>query len=114
MNETAIVFTADQTAEFQSAERDTQPLAANEVEGKTLYSLISAGTELNLYLGNYLREGLGWGTFPCTPGYASVFKVDKIGDDVKDVSIGDLMFSMGLHRTWQRVPRADSHVLPQG
>lgn len=112
--ESAIVFTAEQRAELQPACRDAKPLAGDEVEGKTLFSLISAGTELNMYLGNYLREGLGWGTFPLTPGYAAMFEVDRIGSDVKDVRVGDLMFSTGRHRTWQREPRAHSHLLPKG
>ena len=114
MNERAVRFTSEQMAELQGAERDPNPLAADEVEGKTLCSLISTGTELNLYLGNYHKQGGKWGMFPLTPGYAAVFKVEKAGAGVKDVQAGDIMLSMGFHRTWQREPRINCHHLPKG
>ena len=114
MKESAVIFTAEQMAELQIVDRDSKPLAADEVEGKTLNSLISAGTELNLYLGIYHKEGGSWGRFPLTPGYAAIFEVEKVGSDVKDVQVGDVMFSLGFHRSWQREPRNKCYPVPKG
>jgi len=67
----AVTITRREQAELLPVEANATPLAANEVTGQTLISLISAGTELAwAYLGD---------TFPRTPGYAAVFRVDAVG-----------------------------------
>ena len=67
----AVTFTSRETAELLSAPSDTAPLGAEEVAGRTLCTLISAGTEL---AGAYLGQ-----TFPRVPGYAAAFEVTEVG-----------------------------------
>jgi len=114
MSERRIVFTADTTAEMEDFERDNAPLGADEIVGKTLYTLVSPGTELNMYDGSYNRAGIAFGSFPCNPGYAASFEVEEVGSDVKDVKPGDAAFCMGLHSTCQRYPREQVIPLPEG
>lgn len=91
---------------------DNRDLRPGEVEGRTLYTLISAGTELNLYLGNYQNNRQSWGTLPLVPGYAAVFEVERAGSDVTALSPGDLVFCHGKHRTHQRVDARDTLAVP--
>ena len=102
----AITITAKETAELLPLERPKSPVGPDEVSGKTLVTLISAGTELaSAYLGT---------NFPSTPGYAAVFQVEEVGQNVKEVRSGDLAFCMGNHRSYYRV-RADQLLLvPEG
>ena len=106
MTEHAVVFTAREEAELLPAERDPSPLGAREVAGRTLATLVSAGTEL---AGAYLGSG-----FPAHPGYAAVFRVEEVGAAVEDLRPGDLAFCMGPHRSFQRVERERSLPVPEG
>ena len=67
----AVTITAKEIAELLPLERPKGPVGLDEVAGKTLVTLISAGTELaSAYLGS---------NFPSTPGYAAVFQVEEVG-----------------------------------
>lgn len=66
MSEFAVTITAKEQAELLEVEVSLNDLGPNEVAGKTLSTLISAGTELN---SAYLADD----NFPKRPGYASVF-----------------------------------------
>jgi len=101
----AVTFTEKEQATLLPIAADTAPLAPYEVAGRTVASLISSGTELALY-----RSA----SFPISPGYAAVFAVTAVGQDVADVRAGDLMFGMGPHRSFQRFARADVLPLPPG
>lgn len=89
-------------------------LEDDEVRGRTLVTLISPGTELNVYNGNYNTAAVGWGTFPCPPGYAAAFEVTAVGKDVEDMQPGDLAFCMGKHETYQSKPRKEVIPIPAG
>lgn len=103
----ALTFTAREQAELLPAAPDPAPLAATEVSGRTLFTLVSAGTEL---AGGYLAaQG-----FPRVPGYAAAFQVEAVGREVTDLQPGDLAFCMGPHRSWQRVPRDRAVPVPAG
>jgi threonine dehydrogenase-like Zn-dependent dehydrogenase len=102
----AVTITARETAELLPADRDPSPLGAREVAGRTLATLVSAGTEL---AGNYLGS-----RFPSTPGYAAVFTVEEVGAEVSDLAPGALAFCMGPHRSWQRAPRERIVPAPVG
>jgi threonine dehydrogenase-like Zn-dependent dehydrogenase len=78
-------------------------LGANEVRGRTLYTLVSPGTELAW---NYTGA-----SFPSFPGYAATFEVEEIGVEVKWVSKGDLCFCMGPHRSYQQVDAKVAHPI---
>jgi threonine dehydrogenase-like Zn-dependent dehydrogenase len=101
----AISVTGRETAELVERQED-RPLAPDQVEGSTLFTLVSPGTEL---AGIYLGE-----RFPAFPGYAAVFRVEEIGSDVQDVDRGDLLFCMGNHHAHQRVRAADAVPVPAG
>lgn len=63
-SEWRIANVAPYTAELVPWQRPAEPLGATQVEGHTLVSLISPGTELNWGYRN--------GPFPNTQGYAAV------------------------------------------
>ena len=78
------------------------PLPVDHVEGPTLVSLISPGTELNWY---YDPAEDPPGGYPAVPGYAAVFRVEAIGADVSDVAVGDVVLAFyGGHASHQRQP----------
>jgi len=81
-------------------------LAPQDVRGKTLFTLISPGTEL---AGNYTGA-----SFPSFPGYAATFVAEEFGAEVKGVSKGDVCFYMGPHRSFQQVDARTAHPLPKG
>lgn len=101
-----VTVTAREQAELQTSIADPTPLGANQVAGKTLASLVSAGTEL---AGIYLGEN-----FPAHPGYASVFRIEEIGSEVKGFQVGDTVFSMGNHQSWQRTEASACLKVPEG
>lgn len=98
-----IVFPAKNTFELQ--EYADGPLAAGEIRGATVATLISPGTELAWAQGD---------EFPMRPGYAAVFRVDEIGADVSGVSKGELRFCMGAHRGTQQYDARDTLPVPDG
>lgn len=101
----AIQFTDKEQAELVEVKPKDRPLAVNEVEGRTIKSLISPGTELAGYQGLW-----SWSAFPVSPGYASIFEVTSVGEAVKDIRPGMLAFCMGGHQSHQRAVR--EHVVP--
>src|SRR4051794_38813694 len=105
-HEYTVTVTAHEQAELLASEPDARPLGPKEVAGRTLATLISAGTEL---AGAYLAS-----SFPRVPGYAAVFEVEAIGSEVEGIHVGDHAFCMGPHRSFQRVTRDDSVPVPQG
>lgn len=114
-----VVFTQPRTIGFEFYE--DRLLDAQEVRLRTLYSGISAGTELTAYRGSnpYLHKQ--WDasrklfvpaeqptlTYPVSGwGYEEVGEVVELGSDVKDVSKGDIIFGTWGHRTHHIVPEA--------
>jgi threonine dehydrogenase-like Zn-dependent dehydrogenase len=100
----AVTFVAREKAELLEVQRPSAALGPREVEGRTVASLISAGTEL---AGAYLGE-----KFPACPGYAAVFEVERTGEQVEDIKPDSLAFCMGSHRSFQRVDRRDMLPVP--
>lgn len=103
--ERCVAFTERERAEQVAVEPDSTPLAPCEVAGRTLATLISAGTELAAYQGN---------DFPARPGYAAAFQVDAVGSEVSDIRPGEVAFCMGPHRSFQRAQRDQVLPLPDG
>jgi threonine dehydrogenase-like Zn-dependent dehydrogenase len=105
MTEYAVVFTEKEVANLVAIQAP-EALEPAEVYGKTLYSLISPGTELmGIYQGSH---------FPSYPGYASVFRVERTGENVEGVKAGDLLFCMGKHQSFQRMDIANTLPVPAG
>lgn len=107
-----VVFTNPKTVDFESY--DDRALEPHEVRLQTLYSGISAGTELTAYRGSnpYLHKR--WDsslklfipgeqttlTYPLSGwGYEEVGEVIELGSGVRDVSIGDVVYGIWGHRT---------------
>ena len=84
---------------------DTE-LKPNEIAGRTVASLVSPGTELNA---NYLGK-----RFPNKSGYSLVFEIEKIGGDVEDLQVGQLMFIDGIHTSYVKVDASDAVPVPEG
>lgn len=99
----AVCITAHEQAELQTVEREAKPLAPDELAGRSIVTLISAGTEL----ASAYQATNG---FPRGSGYAAVFEVEEVGNEVNDIQIGDYVFGMGNHRSYQRARR--DGVLP--
>jgi threonine dehydrogenase-like Zn-dependent dehydrogenase len=109
-------------------DEDERPLASGEVRLRTLYSGISAGTELTAYRGSnpYLTkrwdesrrlfvEGEVSFEYPVDGwGYEEVGEVSEVGPDVHDVQVGQRVWGTWGHRgsTIQRAERAAARILP--
>ncbi|MHB9139105.1 MAG: zinc-binding dehydrogenase [Victivallaceae bacterium] len=105
MNHYAVAITALEKAELLDAGA-FQELKPNEIRGRTLFSLISPGTELAFcYCGK---------NFPSYPGYAAVFIAEEIGSEVKDVEKGTVLFCHGSHRSLQQTDRMNVVKVPAG
>lgn len=101
-----IVFPARECAELQCVPHDPDPLGPNEVAGTTICTLVSVGTEIE---GAFIGK-----KFPKYPGYAAVFRVDEVGENVSNIRPGQLAFCMGPHRSYQRMREDHVVLLPEG
>lgn len=91
----------------------TEQLGDEQVCGKTLYTLVSAGTEFNGMFKNCLNV-----TYPSKFGYTSVFKVEKVGKNVVGIEVGDILFTTAPHQSYQidnykNVVKIPENVLPE-
>ncbi len=87
-----IVFTEPGKAVLAEANASTLPGGPDHVLIETEYSVVSAGTELAI-----LSGGESWAPLPFTPGYGSVGRVVRTGANVKDVAVGQRIFTYGAH-----------------
>ena len=107
-----VLFTQPRTVGFESY--DDPPLEPHQVRLRTLYSGISAGTELTAYRGSnpYLHKQ--WDAsrklflpaeqptlqYPVSGwGYEEVGEVIELGSEVQGVSMGDIIYGTWGHRT---------------
>ncbi len=106
------------------------PIPAWEVRGKTLYSGISAGTEMTIYRGSnpyahkrfdttlklFLPEAGEGHFYPAVVGYEEVGVVTDVGADVQGVQVGDMVWGSWGHRTEfvQHGDVARGNILPKG
>jgi threonine dehydrogenase-like Zn-dependent dehydrogenase len=107
------VFTAPRTTGYLDYE--DAPLKPDEVRIKTLYSGISAGTELTYYRGTNPYLSKHWDadarmfvageqqsstTYPVTNlGYEEVGEIVEVGAGVADIAVGTHLFGTWGHRT---------------
>jgi len=78
------------------------------IGGPTLYTLISAGTELNGFL-----DGLT-APYGMPMGYAAVFRVENVGDEVEGFEEGDLAMGPGPHTSYQVLDYRKCIKVPEG
>ena len=107
-----VLFTQPRTVGFEAY--DDPPLEPHQVRLRTLYSGISAGTELTAYRGSnpYLHKQ--WDAsrklflpaeqptlqYPVSGwGYEEVGEVIELGSEVREVAIGDIIYGTWGHRT---------------
>lgn len=100
------LFTKQKTIEL--VEREISP-GPEQVGGKTLVSLISAGTEIN---GPYWNTQ-GW-EYPLGCGYSAVFQIDYVGENTQGLKKGDLAFCCGNHADYQLHDGKEVIKLPEG
>jgi 2-desacetyl-2-hydroxyethyl bacteriochlorophyllide A dehydrogenase len=108
-------------------DRPLRPPGPGEVLVKTLYSGISAGTEMNVYRGAAPQwrmrhdplTGLfasssnpEW-TYPLVYGYAAAGRIEQTGDDVTGVNTGDYVFTYTPHQSYSTVAADAAVALPQ-
>ncbi|MEN6645116.1 MAG: zinc-binding dehydrogenase [Armatimonadia bacterium] len=103
-----ITFTAQTQAELLPSDPPAESLQPHQVAGRTLYSVISSGTELAVYQGHH------GASYPTGTGYAAVFEVTDVGADVTTLAPGDRAFCMGNHRSWQRSSETETLRVPPG
>ncbi len=87
-----IVFPAPNVAELQQVALDPTALGPEDIALRTLYSLISPGTELAC-----LRGTESWAKLPFAPGYAGVGEVMAVGERVAQVHVGERVLSYSRH-----------------
>ena len=92
-----IVFSAPQTVEVQQEEVGSGDLGADELLVESLYSVVSAGTELACLAG--LEE---WFPFPGVPGYATVGRIVALGSSVTGLREGEVVLHYGGHQSYNR------------
>jgi 2-desacetyl-2-hydroxyethyl bacteriochlorophyllide A dehydrogenase len=124
-----LVFTKPRQVDFDVVEDRT--LAAKEVRVRTLYSGISAGTELTAYRGSNPYISKQWdpnnrlflaSAAPSQPyplsswGYEEVGEVIEIGPEVTALQVGDIVYGTWGHRTHHILQEeyARQRIKPEG
>ncbi len=124
-----VVFTAPRTVSFESYE--DRPLQPREVRVRTLYSGISAGTELTAYRGSNPYISKQWDTknrlflpseTPSQPyplsgwGYEEVGEVIEVHPDVTTLKVGNIVYGTWGHRTQHILQEdyASPRIKPEG
>jgi 2-desacetyl-2-hydroxyethyl bacteriochlorophyllide A dehydrogenase len=100
-------------------EEPRSALAPQEIRIRTIYSLISPGTELAMYNGTHIGlndPNITFAKYPFYPGYAAVGEVTEIGPGVASLTRGARVFFAGGHASESIVPAgsADLAPLPEG
>jgi threonine dehydrogenase-like Zn-dependent dehydrogenase len=104
---------------------DPDNLKPNQVVIKSLYSLISSGTELKIFKGSFDEAALDVNIkgmddqsmkYPLSYGYSMVGVVIRCGENVTDAQdiIGKTVFSFSPHASHIILDRESIHVVPNG
>jgi 2-desacetyl-2-hydroxyethyl bacteriochlorophyllide A dehydrogenase len=118
-----MVFTGPRSVGFQDVE--DAALKPNQVRIQTVYTGISRGTEMAVYRGTaphyvkhldpatrlFLTTDTPTWSYPVSFGYENVGKAVEIGTEVKDVQLGELLFSHSAHLTHVVVDRTEAYKL---
>jgi len=106
------------------------PLLPHEVRGRTLYSGVSAGTEMTIYRGSnpyahkrwdaslklFLPEAAENHFYPAVVGYEEVGFITEVGPQAQGIQLGDCVWGSWGHRTEfvMRSEDAARNILPAG
>jgi 2-desacetyl-2-hydroxyethyl bacteriochlorophyllide A dehydrogenase len=110
-----VVITEPRTIEIQ--EEDLADPGNGEVLVQATRSLISTGTEMTAYTGDFPRDKSAWANYvkyPFKTGYSHVGRVVKLGPDVKGIEVGDRVFDHGHHASLVVQQAARVVKLPDG
>jgi threonine dehydrogenase-like Zn-dependent dehydrogenase len=102
------LVTGKRKIEIIKEDLDRTKFAPTDIGGKTLFSLLSAGTEINGYFENWLNRKL-----PMRLGYNNVFTVDYVGSETAGFEIGDIVFGTGFHGSYQIIDYHKCLKLPE-
>ena len=91
MPDRRVVFTDTNTVGLEEFDFDAARLAPDQCAIDTLYSIVSAGTELASLTGLEARR------YPVYPGYGGCGRVAAVGDAVRDIAPGDTVMSYTPH-----------------
>jgi 2-desacetyl-2-hydroxyethyl bacteriochlorophyllide A dehydrogenase len=122
----AAVITGPRQIEVREVE--VPALGRTDVRIETMFSGISAGTEMNVYRGRapqwrqrfdpptrlFLPSDSPEWTYPLAYGYANVGRVVETGSQVVTPSIGDIVFTYLPHQSVVTCPAAATVRLPAG
>lgn len=101
MDNLSVLFTGPDHVETQQIDDDIGQLRADEALVKTLYSVVSAATELACLSGSQR-----WFPFPGTPGYAAVGEILDVGENINTVGPGDIVHFWGGHKQYNVIDRS--------
>jgi len=125
------IVTFPKPRQVEILDREDAPLAPDEVRVATLYSGISAGTELTAYRGTNPYLSRRWndqlrlfqsdeGTSMSYPvegwGYEEVGRICEVGAEVEDLGVGTIVYGTWGHRSHQVLAAdvARTRILPEG
>lgn len=110
----SIVFPRAQVAAVE--DRDRPAPGAGELLVRTRRSLISTGTELTIFSGEFPPGGFWaqYGKFPFAPGYSNAGVVEAVGAGVDASWVGRRVASFTNHRAFVTVRPADADPIPEG
>src|SRR5919198_3046862 len=99
-------------ASVEVQDREVLRPGRTDVLVRTLYSGISAGTEMNVYRGAapqwrmrqdprtalFATSPTPEWTYPLVYGYAAVGRIEDVGEEVTELAVGDLVFTHTPHQ----------------
>ena len=101
-------FVKQKTIEIAEESVNVENLAPECVAGHTVFSMISAGSEINA---SYL-DVFDWG-YPRKSGYTVIFEVEYVGEKVEGINVGDYVFCMEGHQSFQVVDYREVVKIPK-
>ena len=102
-------FVKQKTIEIACEDRSIEDLDPKCIAGHTVFSMISAGSEINA---SYL-DVFDWG-YPRKSGYTVIFEVEYVGSEVEGIDVGDYVFCMEGHQSFQIVDYREAVKIPKG
>lgn len=112
--ETRIVFNGKNQVAVESF--TPAPVGPGQVGIRTRHSLMSTGTE-NIVLQRLFENGSHWDKwvkYPFYPGYANVGVIEKLGEGVSDLAVGDLVATRTGHASTVIAGAGSCAKIPSG
>ena len=107
-----IAFTGKQQVQLDTFELPA--LGEDQIQLRTLYSLMSTGTE-NIVFNRLFDPGTHWDKwvkYPFYPGYLNVGEVEKVGAKVTDWKVGQRVVTRSGHASHHVLTPTNAWLLP--